>query len=113
MKRLTRRSIPNFLLDQLFGFLQSWTKTVAALAVVGLDRVVDPTRDMPNQTGLVITLGVLAALDALAWFGVMPERCTADEPCDDCLRYVEQAGFYPYGATTPTGVYTDTKEIGQ
>ncbi|MFB7619285.1 hypothetical protein [Kitasatospora sp. NPDC056181] len=111
MKTLTRRTV-TLLLDTVFGFLNSTVKTVAALAVVGLDRVVDPVRVLPNHTGLVITLGVLAALDALAWFGVMPERCTADQPCDECLRYVEANGFYPYGAT-PTGIYTEAKEIGQ
>ncbi|MFD9691322.1 hypothetical protein ACFWXO_36810 [Kitasatospora sp. NPDC059088] len=110
MKKPLSRKVIRLAIDTVFGFLTSRVKTAAALAAVGLDRVLDPARPLPDRTGLVVLLGVLAVLDVLAHFGLVPDLCTPDRPCEECLQFVEEQGFYPYGAACPAPLYLDEKE---
>ncbi|MFJ8628894.1 hypothetical protein ACIRD3_39435 [Kitasatospora sp. NPDC093550] len=109
MKKPLSRRLVRLVLDTAFGFLNTRVKTAAALATVGFDRIVDPSRPLPNDTGLVVTIGAFAVLDVLAHFGLMPDLCTPDQPCVECLEFVAEQGFHPYDVPAP--VYTDPKEI--
>lgn len=95
------------LLVAVSNFLNTTGKALVALAAIGAAHLIEPGHPLPNRTPLVIVVGVFALLDALAFFGVFPELvpCTGDEPCDECLQFVEKNGFHPYAAAAHVDPY--------
>lgn len=85
--------LTNWVTAEFFHLLGSRTKAAFALAVIGFTAIVE-NGVLVHRTAVVIIIAVLALLDTLARFGVMPRQCSTARPCADCRQFAAEHGVY-------------------